>query len=64
MIAAAESLDDAALAASPAWGGGGTDAATTGRTLAEIISSNSDEHYREHIEQIERWLATTDGDAR
>ena len=56
MIAAVESLDDATLAATPSWAGGGTDAATTGRTLANIISSNSDEHYREHIEQIERWL--------
>ncbi len=26
-----------------------------GRPLGEIISSNADEHYREHIEQIEAW---------
>ena len=63
MAAVVEALDDAALAATPAWAAGGTDEATTGRTLAEIISSNSDEHYREHIEQIERWLATADGGA-
>ena len=36
------------LDAAPAW--------APGRPLGEIISSNSDEHYREHIEQIEAWL--------
>ena len=36
------------LDAAPVW--------APGRLLGEIISSNSDEHYREHIEQIEAWL--------
>jgi hypothetical protein len=27
----------------------------------QMASSNSDEHYREHIEQIERWLASEGG---
>ena len=55
-----ESLDDARLAATPTWASGG-DAATTGRTLGDVISSNSDEHYREHVEQIARWVATSEG---
>jgi len=49
ILAKTEELSAEALAAAPAW--------APGRPLAEVISSNSDEHYREHIEQIERWLA-------
>jgi uncharacterized protein (TIGR03083 family) len=48
IIDAIEALPDAELAAEsrfgwPTW---------------QMASSNSDEHYREHIEQIERWLAS------
>jgi uncharacterized protein (TIGR03083 family) len=46
MIAMVEALADD-LDAAPAWG--------PGRPLGEIISSNADMHYREHIEQIRRW---------
>ena len=49
ILAVAESLSDDALAAPPAW--------APGRPLAEIISGNADDHYREHIEQISAWLA-------
>ncbi len=36
------------LAAPPAWAPGGP--------LGQIISANADEHYREHAEQIRRWI--------
>jgi len=49
ILAVTESLSDEALAAPPAW--------APGRPLAEIISGNADDHYREHIEQISAWLA-------
>ena len=48
MLAAVEVLTEDALSAPPRWGQA---------TLGQIISSNADEHYREHIEQIGRWLA-------
>jgi uncharacterized protein (TIGR03083 family) len=47
IVETVEALPDD-LDAAPAW--------APGRPLGEIISSNSDEHYREHIEQIEAWL--------
>jgi uncharacterized protein (TIGR03083 family) len=46
MVAMVEAVADD-LDAAPAW--------APGRPLGEIISSNADEHYREHIEQIRRW---------
>jgi len=49
ILAVTESLSDEALAAPPAW--------APGRPLAEIISGNADDHYREHIDQINAWLA-------
>jgi hypothetical protein len=39
---------DEVLAADPAW--------APGRALWEVISSNTDEHYREHADQIDVWL--------
>jgi hypothetical protein len=36
---------------------GGDQAAEASPTVAALISGNSDEHYREHSEQIEAWLA-------
>jgi hypothetical protein len=51
IAAMVEQLPPDRLAAAPAW--------APARPLAEIISSNSDEHYREHIEQISRWLGAT-----
>jgi hypothetical protein len=47
LVAMVEALTDD-LDAPPAW--------APGRPLGEIISSNADEHYREHIGQIEAWL--------
>jgi hypothetical protein len=46
LLAMVEALMDD-LDAPPAW--------APGRPLGAIISSNADEHYREHIEQILRW---------
>ncbi len=48
MLSMAEALAGD-LDAPPAW--------APARPLGEIISSNSDEHYREHIDQIQAWLA-------
>ena len=53
LAAVVAALPDHAVATAPSW---------SPRTLAEIISANSDEHYREHVEQIERWLAEQGGD--
>ena len=47
----ASDLDSPPSWASPEFAGGAASA-----SLGQIISSNSDEHYREHIEQIRRWL--------
>jgi hypothetical protein len=47
MLALVESLSDDALAALQGAGG---------PPVAELVSGNSDHHYREHIAQIERWL--------
>ncbi len=43
-----EQISPDRLAAAPAW--------APGRPLSEIVGSNTDEHYREHIDQIEAWL--------
>lgn len=54
-----EGLSDDALAAVQ---GGGQEAAelmdAEGPQVGQLISGNSDAHYREHIAQIERWLST------
>ncbi|MEX2247510.1 MAG: ClbS/DfsB family four-helix bundle protein [Dehalococcoidia bacterium] len=50
LLEMAEAQTGEALAAPPSWGQA---------NLAQIISSNSDEHYREHAEQIARWLKAT-----
>jgi hypothetical protein len=47
IVQTADTLPDD-IDAAPAW--------APGRSLGEIISSNADEHYREHIDQIEAWL--------
>jgi len=52
IVTAAEALSDEQLAANPAW--------APHAQLWQIVSANSDEHYREHIEQISRWLAGKD----
>lgn len=49
ILAVAESLSDDALAAAPEW--------APGRPLAEVISGNTDDHYLEHIDQINAWVA-------
>jgi hypothetical protein len=48
MLAAVEWLSDQDLAAKPSW--------APGAETWQIISANSDDHYREHIEQLARWL--------
>jgi hypothetical protein len=48
MLAAVEWLSDQDLAAKPTW--------APGAETWQIISANSDDHYREHIEQLSRWL--------
>jgi len=49
IVTAAEALSDEQLTAKPAW--------APHAHLWQIVSANSDEHYREHIEQISRWIA-------
>lgn len=51
IVAATNGLDDSALASRPAW--------APHAQLWQIIDANSAEHYREHIDQLTRWL---DGD--
>ena len=46
-----EHLDPDAIDAPPPWA-----REAAGPSLGQVISANSDEHYREHIEQIERWM--------
>lgn len=48
VLAMIEGQTDDDLAAPPRW--------APGRALWEIISSNTDEHYREHADQIDVWL--------
>jgi hypothetical protein len=48
MLAAVGWLSDADIAVEPAW--------APGRKLWQIIDANSADHYREHIEQLSRWL--------
>lgn len=48
MVAAVEWLSEADIAVEPAW--------APGRPLWQIIDANSADHYREHIEQLSRWL--------
>jgi hypothetical protein len=48
MESVAASLSEDELSAKPSW--------APHVELWRIISSNSDEHYREHIEQLEQWL--------
>ena len=52
MLAAVEWLSEADLAVEPVW--------APGRKLWQVIDANSADHYREHIEQLSRWL---DGNA-
>lgn len=51
MVAAVEWLSDADIAVEPGW--------APGRELWQIIDANSADHYREHIEQLSRWLDGT-----
>ncbi|MBI5289587.1 MAG: ClbS/DfsB family four-helix bundle protein [Chloroflexi bacterium] len=53
IVTATEALSDDQLAEKPAW--------APHASLWQIVSANSDEHYREHIEQISRWLASDAG---
>ena len=53
LVAMIEALSDEAVAAVL---GGGQHGAEGSPTIAELISENSDAHYREHSEQINRWL--------
>ena len=48
VLAAVEWLSDQDLVAKPPW--------APGAETWQIISANSDDHYREHIEQLARWL--------
>jgi hypothetical protein len=60
IVALVEGLSDEAIAVVQ---GGGQEAAALmdaeGPQVWQLISGNSDGHYREHIEQIERWLGTS-----
>jgi len=57
MLALVEGLSDDALAAVLGGGQGAADLTDTeSPQVGQLISGNSDEHYREHIEQISRWL--------
>lgn len=53
MVAAVEWLSDADIAVKPPW--------APGRELWQIIDANSADHYREHIEQLTRWLEGVGG---
>ncbi len=53
LVAMIEALSDEAVAAVL---GAGRDGAEGSPTIAELVSENSDAHYREHSEQINRWL--------
>ena len=44
------------LNAPPRWASDEFTGGAATATLGEIISANSDEHYREHIDQIDAWL--------
>jgi hypothetical protein len=55
MITTAEAVTSD-LDAPPPWASDEFTGGATTATLGQIISANSDEHYREHIEQIEAWL--------
>lgn len=55
IVQAVQTLN-ADLAAAPAWATDAFTGAGATATLGQEISWNSDEHYREHIEQIEAWL--------
>jgi hypothetical protein len=51
MVTTVEALPADEIAAPPAW--------AAAITLERIIDANSAEHYREHIEQLRRWLDET-----
>lgn len=53
LLTLVESLSDDALAAVV---GSGQEGAESSPPVGQLISENSDGHYREHIEQIEAWL--------
>jgi uncharacterized damage-inducible protein DinB len=55
MVLAVEALTGD-LDAPPPWASDEFTGGTTTATLGQIVSANSDEHYREHIDQIESWL--------
>jgi hypothetical protein len=44
------------LDAAPRWGSDESTAGAAAATLGQEISANSDEHYREHIDQLQAWL--------
>ena len=53
LLVLVESLSDDSLTAVL---GAGQEGAEASPPVGQLISGNSDEHYREHIAQIERWL--------